>query len=449
MNQDLLELTITGTGSDMQGIGRQESGRAVFVPGALPSEEVCARIVVKTERYAVAQLLTVLKPNPLRAAPPCPVYGRCGGCQGQHMDYQLTLEIKRQQVTDAIERIGGFAAPEVLPVAGMHAPYRYRNKAEYAIDTTSTEGVHLGFYAQGSHRIVPFTDCMLQHPLSVQAASFCQDFLNRHSGGDNASHLRHLVTRINHKGQLMCILSGTKSSAQAWSLLTTELRAHIPKMIGFYYCELKHRAGHALDGRIDPVWVDQPFVDQLQGMDFELSPQSFFQVNPEQTQVLYLAALEAAALSGTETVVDAYCGVGSISLLLARRARKVIGIEIVPEAIQNAQANARRNRLDPRTQFHVGDAPQIMQALAQEGLRPDVLVVDPPRKGLDARFVRAALSSAPARIVYVSCNPSTLARDAKLLCQDGQYRLQSVQPVDMFCWTSHVETVVLMSRVEK
>ncbi len=448
MNQDLLEVTITGTGSGMQGIGREDSGRTVFIPGALPDEIVHAQIVSETKRYAVAELLDVLKPHPLRATPKCPVYGRCGGCQGQHMDYGLTLEIKRQQVIDALERIGGFVAPEVLPVAGMDAPYNYRNKAEYAIDTTSTKGARLGFYARGSKKIVPYTGCMLQHPLSTQAAKLVEDFL-KDKPQNVTTGLRYLVTRVNHQGQLVCILSGEKPAAQGLSALVTNLQACVPGLIGFYYCRLKRHASHALDGHIYPIWMQQPFVDRLQHMTFELAPQSFFQVNRQQAQVLYAAALEAAALSGTETVVDAYCGVGSISLLLAQRAHKVIGIEIVPEAIQNAKANARRNHLEPCVQFLVGDAPQLMETMVQEGLRPNVLVVDPPRKGLEPRLIQAALTSAPERIVYVSCNPATFARDAKLLCTEGPYRLQIVQPVDMFCWTSHVETVVLMSRVEK
>ncbi len=442
MNQRIdMEIEIQGSGSELQGVGRCEDGRAVFVKGALAGERVRVRETRASSRFLEAELLEVLSPSPHRRTPQCPHYAHCGGCQALHMDYDYSLALKQQRVLDALERIGGFDAPNVLPILGMEQPFHYRNKAEYAIEADSS-GVRVGFRAPMSHRVIDAPDCLLQHPLSLRAAQTLREWLTRYPGA--AVLCRALVTRVTSAGELMAVLCTGPRAPREMEALVQAMFGQIPGMASFYHLTQSNRPSHALDGQARLVRGERTLIDRILGLEFSISPQSFFQVNPVQTQTLYAEALKAAQLTGNERVHDAYCGAGTISLAMARQARQVVGVEIVKSAVLDARENALRNGLDQKSEFILGDAARILPDL--KGGAPDVICVDPPRKGIEPALAESIRKSAPRRVVYVSCNPATLARDLKLLCADGAFCLESVRPVDMFPWTGHVETVCLLSK---
>jgi len=431
---------IHGVGAGLCGVGRAPDGRVAFVPGALPGERVEAEPQKQSERFLHARLIEVLSPASERTIPPCGAFGRCGGCAAQHMNYDATLRHKRQIVVDALQRIGGIAAPDVRPVIGMEAPWRYRNKAEYHIRRTA-DGYEIGALEAESHALVPLDDCLLQHPASIRAMREVRAWLNE----DGAPDVQYLVTRVNTDGRLMTILCGS-GRINRIDALADRLFANIPEMHALYACELARRPAHALDGTCRFVRGEDSFYDELLGLRFKLSPQSFFQVNRTQAEHLYEQAIAAANLTGNETVIDAYCGAGTISLAMAKSAGRVIGLEIHPAAVRDARENAQLNGLSDKAEFIEGDAKAALADLVKQGVHADVLIVDPPRKGVDPALIGAALRANPSRVVYVSCNPATLARDVKGFVQDGRYRFEYAQPVDLFCWTEHIECVALLSR---
>lgn len=432
---------ITGAGSEMQGVGRLADGRAVFVPGALPGEAVEIEVTRDGGRFCEARLLRVLKASGDRREPDCPLYGRCGGCSARHMNYEATLRMKRQRVIDALERIGGAREVRVLPTIGSEQTERCRNKAEYAM---SMQGGRLtiGSFEGRSRRILSLEDCLLQRPESGRALRW----MNMHLAEfPFAGHIRFLVTRVNRAGEMALALSGDAPVQGEMRALAKRIMAELPEVVSVHFCKLNHRAAHALDGACSWVAGRRSLEDELLGLRFELAPQSFFQVNPPQAEKLYLKALEAAGLleDAPKRVLDAYCGAGTITLAAARRAEHVLGVEIVPPAIENARQNAWRNGLENRARFICGDAAREIPRCIAAGERFDAAILDPPRKGAEAALLNAMADAGIPRIAYVSCNPSTLARDVKLLIARG-YRLQWAQPVDMFPWTEHVETVCLI-----
>jgi 23S rRNA (uracil1939-C5)-methyltransferase len=426
------QLSITGAASELQGVGRLE-GRAVFVPGALPGETVEIEIVREQERYLVARLLRVLSPSPERRPGDCRYAGECGGCQARHMTYELSLKLKRQRVLDALQRIGGFSDPEVYETLGMERPERCRNKAEYAID-----GAKIGLIKQDGRNILPVGDCLLQKELSVQAMCALRDWLASHP----RTPLKYLVTRVSRGGEGMAILcfEGAWDASEAAKVFSA-----LPEIKSVYGCRLKIGYTHALDGDCRLIRGARTLSDELGGIGFSLAPQTFFQVNPAQVEALYKTALDYAQLTGRELVVDAYCGAGSIALYMAKSAERVVGVELVLGAVRDARENARRAGLAEKAEFIQGRAELALPEMLKKGLQPDVVVVDPPRKGLEEALTKALTAARPPRIVYVSCDPGTLTRDLKRL-REGGYALEKVQPVDMFPWTSHVECVALMSR---
>ena len=439
------QIHITGIGSDLQGVGRLADGRAVFVPGTIPGERVTAIVIQDRGRFCEASLCDVLQPSEDRVFPACPHAGVCGGCQARHIRYPRSLELKRQVVLDALSRIGGVEAPEVLPTLGCDAPDRTRNKAEYPIAQMDGHTV-IGAYARGSHRVIPMSDCLLQRTQSAEALGWFAEHLD---SLDWACHLKALVTRVNREGALMVVLCADAPIFPDVRQLSPALSKALPSLQSLWLCQLSRRPAHALDGRCTRVFGDESLPDTLMGLHFTLSPQSFFQVNPDQTERLYASALKAAGICpgcGLE-VLDAYCGAGTITLSAARWARHATGIEIVPPAIADAKRNAQRNGLDDRTDFICADAAIEIPRLLKRGRRFDAAILDPPRKGADAALLDALADAGIPTISYVSCNPATLARDVKRLSERG-YRLEWAQPVDMFPWTGHVETVVLMSRVK-
>ena len=437
------EMTCDAFGQDAQGVCRHE-GMAVFVPGLLPGERALVRIVKPEKRYAFGRVEKLLEKSPSRAEPFCPIYKRCGGCVCQHMTYEASLAFKRQQVQDLLQRVGGLSI-EVPPVWGMAHPFGYRNKGAYPV--AQTDGAPAcGFFAPRSHDLVPLPEngCAIQGEDSARATQAVLSWMRENSvpaydEQTGRGLVRHIMTRSTTSGELMVVVV-TRADIPKASRLIELLRAAVPGLCSVCLSVNSRRTNVILGTDIRVLWGKAAMEDTLCGLRFSVSPLSFFQVNPRQTERLYGLALEYAGLTGAETVVDAYCGAGTISLLLAQKAKKVIGIEIVPEAIQNANENASRNSI-ANAEFHVGATEELLPKLVENGLRPDVIVLDPPRKGCDPAVLQAIIAAAPKRVVYVSCGAPTLARDAKLLTEGG-YAAEKVQCVDMFCWTGAVETVM-------
>lgn len=439
----MCEIDITGVGSALQGVGRLPDGRAAFVPGAIPGERVQIKIERDKGRFCEASLCGVLAASPDRVAPACPRAGDCGGCQARHMRYGRTLALKRQVVADALARIGGIPDPLVYETLGCAEPDRTRNKAEYPIAVQDGRAM-IGAFAQGSHRVVPLADCLLQQPESARALRWFAERLPEISA---ARHLKTLVTRVNRAGEMMLALCADAPILPAIERLSPTLQGALPALRSLWFCQLNRRPAHALDGRCTRVWGAAALSETLLGLRFEISPQSFFQVNAPQAEALYLKALEAAGLreGGDGRVLDAYCGAGTITLAAARRAAHATGIEIVPPAIENAKQNAAANGLADKARFICGDAAREIPRLLAAGERFDAAILDPPRKGADEALLDALAAAKIPTIAYVSCNPATLSRDVKRLADSG-YRFQWAQPVDMFAWTGHVETVASLSR---
>ena len=443
------EMTCESFGQDAQGVCRQD-GIAVFVPGLLPGERARVRIVKPEKRYAFGRIEELLEKSPNRAEPFCPIYKRCGGCVCQHMTYETSLAFKRRQVQDLLERVGGLSI-EVPPVLGMAHPFGYRNKGAYPVAQVGSAPA-CGFFAPRSHDLVPMPQngCAIQGEDSVKAtqailAWMRQNNVPAYDELTGRGLVRHIMTRSTTHGELMVVLVVTRADIPKAGQLIELLKAAVSGLCSICLSINFRRTNVILGTDIRVLWGEGTMEDTLCGLRFSVSPLSFFQVNPAQTEKLYGLALEYAGLTGSETVVDAYCGAGTISLLLAQKAKKVIGIEIVPEAIQNANENAVRNHIE-NAEFRVGATEDLLPRLIADGLRPDVIVLDPPRKGCDPAVLDAIIAAAPKRVVYVSCGAPTLARDAKLLAEGG-YTAEKVQCVDMFCWTGAVETVMVLSKL--
>ena len=438
------EMTCESFGQDAQGVCRQD-GIAVFVPGLLPGERARVRIVKPEKRYAFGRIEELLEKSPDRAEPFCPIYKRCGGCVCQHMTYAASLAFKRRQVQDLLERVGGLSI-EVPPVLGMAHPFGYRNKGAYPVAQVGGAPA-CGFFAPRSHDLVslPQNGCAIQGEDSAKATQAVLTWMRQNNvpAYDELTGrglVRHIMTRSTTHGELMVVLVVTRADIPKAGQLIELLKTAVSGLCSICLSINSRRTNVILGTDIRVLWGKGTMEDTLCGLRFSVSPLSFFQVNPAQTEKLYGLALEYAGLTGNETVVDAYCGAGTISLLLAQKAKEVIGIEIVPEAIQNANENAARNRIENAV-FHVGATEELLPKLVSDGLRPDVIVLDPPRKGCDPAVLSAIIAAAPKRVVYVSCGAPTLARDAKILT-DGGYVAEKVQCVDMFCWTGAVETVM-------
>lgn len=444
----VFEIEITGQTHEGLGVGRVD-GMAVFVQGAIAGEKVVAKIIKVMKNYAVARIESFMERSPDRAEPFCPVYKRCGGCNLQHMTYERTLQFKRQVVIDNLERIGGLEGIQVEPVIGMETPKRYRNKAQYPVGP-GKNGPIAGFFAPHSHEIIECEECAIQHPVSDMAKKTVLEFMkaNNIPAYDETTHkglIRHVVTKVGFATcEVMVIIVATRSDIPKKDRLISMLKKRIPGLESVVI-NINDRPGNVILGTENKIIFGRDSIeDRLGDIVFEISPLSFYQVNPVQTRVLYEKAVEYAGLKGDETVFDLYCGIGTISLFAALKAKKVIGVESVPEAVKSAMRNAARNNIS-NSEFYCGDAEDVVPKLYSQGMTADVVIVDPPRKGCDEVLLKTLIDMAPQRIVYVSCNPSTLARDMKVLHGSG-YEPQKVQPVDMFPWTSHVETITLLYR---
>ena len=442
---DIREVTIEGYSAEGLGVARVE-GRVVFVHGAVRGERCQVRVLKVLKNMAFGRVERVLEPAPARREPDCPHYPACGGCDFRHISYEEELSAKRQRVEDALRRVGG-ADVAVEEILGSEAVDGYRNKCQFPV---SPDG-RAGFYRARSHQVIPAADCRLQSPQAGAAARAVEGYLAdldvpAYDEGTGRGLLRHIYVRTNAAGQaLVClVVNGTKLPRE--EELVRRIRAACPETVGIVLNTNTRDTNVVLGDTYRTLWGEDALEDTLCGLTFRLSIPAFYQVNRAQAERLYGKAAELAGLTGRETVLDLYCGAGTITLCLAKHAKRVIGGEIVPEAIDNARENARRNGV-ANAEFFCGDAGEIAAHLASEDLRPDVVVVDPPRKGLGEKVIAAVAGMAPERVVYVSCDPATLARDVKRFSALGYAAARAVA-VDMFPRTRHVETVVLLSKGE-
>ena len=440
------EIEIKTLGTSGEGVGRYQEF-TVFVPYALPGEKVLAGIEEVKKTYAKGKLQKILTKSADRVAPICAIYDKCGGCQLQHLDYMAQLKAKRQQVIDAITRIGKQSGVYVEPTIGAATPWNYRNKMQFPVGKQKGKTI-IGCFAQGSHQIIDTTDCHIQKEGNNEVVNAIREIVNKlnipvYNEDKHSVVLRHVVGRVGKKGDIMVIIVTASDKMPREKEFVKMLRAKLPKVVSIQQNIQTYRNNVIMGRDTKLLWGKPTILDNIGRLSFHISPRSFFQVNTEQAEVLYNKALEFADLHGEETVIDAYCGTGTITLFLAQKAREVYGIEIVKPAIQDAKKNARDNNVR-NAEFIVGDATVIMPKLYRQGIRANVVVVDPPRAGCTEVVLETFANMKPEKIVYVSCNPASLARDMAVLEKLG-YKAKKVQPVDMFPNTSHVETVVLLS----
>lgn len=493
---DEVMLDIIGMTHEGEGVGRFE-GYTLFVHGALPGEKVRAKVLKTKKQYGYAKLLQIVEASGDRIAPPCEIYDKCGGCQLQHMDYPAQLAWKRQLVVDNLQRIGKLNVAETLagtlqeasgntgnavetmnvaetllqagaahasseqvvqtgilvrPTLGMAEPWRYRNKAQVPIGD-SEDGLVGGFYARNSHQIIDMETCLIQHESNDDVLRQVKAIgrklgVSAYDEESGKGLLRHVVVKVAFRtSEMMVVLVTNGDRIPHTDEWIAEIRRALPAVTSI--CQnVNTGQTNVIFGDITrTLWGNDVIYDYIGDVKFAISARSFYQVNPPQTEVLYGKTVEYAGLTGNETVIDAYCGIGTISLFLAKHAKQVYGVEIVPEAIEDARANALLNGMS-NVVFEVGASEDVIPNWKEQGITADVIVVDPPRKGCDPRLLETILTMKPERVVYVSCNPSTLARDLRVL-EDGGYRTVEVTPVDMFPWTVHVESVALLVREDK
>ncbi len=447
---EILPLTITGLTLEGNGVGRYD-GETIFVPRTAIGDKLQCRIVKPMQHYAFGILETLTEASPDRISPDCPVCATCGGCVFRHISYAAELTAKEAAVQDAFTRIGKLS-PDFLPILGCDAPDGYRNKAQYPVGMQAGACV-CGFYAPRSHRLIPHTTCALQPPLFAEVLeatlTLCtQQGIQPYTEETHTGILRHLYLRQGyHSKELMLCFVVTRDITKALRPVCEALVQRFPMLQSICQNQNNARTNVILGRETKILWGADTITDTLCGNAIALSPHAFYQINTAQAERLYGIATDFAGLTGQELLLDLYCGAGTIGLSMAHKAKRVLGVEIIPQAVENAIRNAERNDIR-NAEFRTGDAGKIAAQLAAEGLTPDVIVLDPPRKGCDSATLEAVLQMTPLRIVMVSCNPATAARDCATL-HAGGYQVEKAQAVDMFPRTGHVETVVLLTKVQK
>lgn len=453
---DICQVTIEDIGTEGEGIGKIE-GYTLFVKDAIPGDMAEVKIIKPKKNYAYARLEKVLTPSPFRVTPKCSSHRQCGGCQLQAMSYEKQLEFKHNKVRNNLIRIGGFEAeyvdkimeaPVGMGITEGKEPYRYRNKAQFPFGKDKNGTTVTGFYAGRTHSIIPNTDCIIgveeNRKILEKILTFMeQENIAPYDETTGKGLVRHVLIRKGFStGQLMvCLVINGKKLPKEEGLVAS--LQEIPGMTSISISVNREKTNVILGQELRLLAGEEKIEDSIGGITFRISPLSFYQINPVQTERIYAQALEYAGLTGTETVWDLYCGIGTISLFLAKKAKQVYGVEIVPEAIADAKENARRNGIE-NVEFFVGKAEEVLpEKYEKDGIFADVCVVDPPRKGCDEACLSTMLKMKPKRIVYVSCDSATLARDLKILCE-GEYRLEKVRIFDNFPQSIHVETVVKM-----
>ncbi|MBR4152879.1 MAG: 23S rRNA (uracil(1939)-C(5))-methyltransferase RlmD [Selenomonadaceae bacterium] len=446
------QIKIHGLGSSGEGVGKairnlelgmrneEIDGLTIFVEGALPDEEILAEIETVKKNYAIARLVEVIKSSPERVEPFCPLYKDCGGCQLQHLSYPAQLKWKRQQVVDAIERIGKLNGVEIFDTLGMDNPLRYRNKMQFPVG----KDLKIGCYARGSHKIIDTQSCLIQNEGNDKILAAVRNVAKKfniqpYNEDTHKGFLRHVMGRVGIDGEFMIVIvTATKNFPNEKNFVRALIK-ELPEVTSIQQ-NVQTFHNNVILGRDTKILYGKPTIhDKIGKLTFNISARSFFQVNTAQAEILYKTARNFAELRGNETIIDAYCGTGTISLFMAKKVRKVIGVEVVSSAIADAIKNARENNIR-NAEFIVGDAVKVLPKLFNDGIFAEVVIVDPPRAGCDKKVLETFADMKPEKIIYVSCNPATLARDLKILDELG-YRTKKIQPVDMFPFTSHVEAV--------
>ena len=434
---------IDGYSSEGLGIARV-NGAVVFVPHAVRGEEIDLRITKVMKTSCAGEIVKIHNPSPERMEPECPYAGKCGGCAYRHLTYPEELWAKRQRVQDALTRIGGLELT-VEEILGAKNPEHYRNKSQYPVGADGS----IGFFQARTHKVVPIRRCLIQTEAADRTAQAVGEWMRRYkiSAYDETTGkglVRHVCVRVNRKGESLCCVVVNGNKVPREPELAAYVTAAVPHTVGVLLNSNTRRGNVVLGDKYRTLFGRNYLMDTLCGLEFKLSMPSFYQVNRDQAEVLYGKALEFAGLTGNETVLDLYCGIGTITLCLAKAAKRVIGAEIVPPAIRDAKENALRNHVE-NAEFFCGDAADIAAKLESDGLRPDVVTVDPPRKGLAPEVIASVAAMGPEKVVYVSCDPATLGRDVKIFREFG-YEAKRAAAVDMFPGTAHVETVVLLSK---
>ncbi|MBN8559369.1 MAG: 23S rRNA (uracil(1939)-C(5))-methyltransferase RlmD [Leptolyngbya sp. UWPOB_LEPTO1] len=447
---ELLEVTITDLSDRGDGVGRAGS-RVVFVPDTVTGDRALVRLMHVKPNLAHAKLYKLLEASPHRIRPGCIVADKCGGCQWQHVDYDYQREAKRNQVVQALERIGGFRNIAVDPVLNVSEPLHYRNKSTYPLGSSNTRQVQAGYYQKGTHQIVNLNQCPIQDErLNPLLAEVKQDIQQQgwriYDEKYHRGQLRHLALRIGQRtGEILLTLITADPDLPNLEAQAQEWLQRYENLVGVSLNVQRDRT-NAIFGSETHCIAGQPFLsERFANLTFHIRPDTFFQVHTEQTEALLNIVLEQLNLQGDETFVDAYCGIGTMTLPIAQRVKTAIGLEIQPEAIEQAQQNASLNGIE-NVRFEVGAVEKVLQSLE---IHPDLVMLDPPRKGCDATVLETLRQQKPKQIVYVSCNAATLARDLKLLCADDAYQLIRVQPADFFPQTAHVECAAFLNRVEE
>lgn len=443
------EVDVVDIGQGGVGIGKHD-GFTVFVDGGLISDKLKVKITKSKKNYAVGEIVEIIEKSPFRVERVCAdKLSDCGGCQIQELDYQKQLDIKTNEVKQTISRIGKLNDTLVHPTLGMENPFRYRNKAQFPIQKIDGKTV-IGFYKKKSHDVIPTDKCIIQHDVNDKIIKIIKTYIKAYNVSiyDEKTHtgvLRHLVTKVGFETkEVMVVLVANGKKLPYLNELASVLKENVPGFKTLVLNTNREKTNVILGKENKVIYGDGKINDYIGDLVFEISPLSFFQVNPSQTEVLYNKALEYADLKENDTVFDIYCGIGTISLFLAQKAKKVYGVEIVGDAIKDAKINAKLNKLE-NTEFFVGKAEEVVPKLYKEGKTANVVVVDPPRKGCEESVLDTIVSMEPDKVVYVSCNPSTLARDLAYLDERG-YKCKEIQPVDMFPHTMHVESVALLYR---
>lgn len=452
---DELNIQIDDIGTEGEGIAHL-NGYALFIKDALPGDYIRAKIIKTKKSYGYARMIEIIKPSTDRVEPKCPVARACGGCQIQHLSYKKQLAFKQNKIKNCLTRIGKFPESQINaimePVMGMEEPYYYRNKAQFPIGKDKNGNLVAGFYANRTHSIIHMPGCMIQAKVNEQILEVILDFMKKYNVEpyNEVAHkglVRHVLTRVGYvTGELMVCLVINGTTLPHTDKLIDEL-VKIEGMKSISININKERTNVILGNKVKTLWGEDYIIDYIDDVKYQISPLSFYQVNPIQTKKLYETALSFAGLTGNEVVWDLYCGIGTISLFLAKQAKMVYGVEIVSEAIDDANQNKKLNGIS-NVEFFTGAAEEVLPVKYKESngaMTADVIVVDPPRKGCEQTLLDTILNMVPKKVVYVSCDPATLARDLKILCEGG-YELKKVRGCDMFGHSGHVETVCLLSR---
>ena len=448
----VVPLEITGYTADGSGVGHY-NGIAVFVPQAAAGDRIETKILKTAKSFAYGKIERIVSPSEDRIPVDCPQFSRCGGCVFRHISYEAELRAKQQRVQDALERIAGFRFAVLKPIVGAQNPDRYRNKAQLPVGDGPDGKIRMGFYAARSHRIIDCTECLLQPEEFALAVSAFQEWERStrdsvYSESTGRGALRHFFLRkAEVTGEVMACVVVNGNGVHNEPELAALLKQKVPGLASVVVNSNREKTNVILGRKCRTVWGSDFITDRLCGLSFRISPLSFYQVNPKQAERLYGLAGQYAGLTGRETVLDLYCGTGTIGLSMVKNAGRVIGVEIVEQAVEDAKKNAAENGIG-NAEFLCADAAKAADLLKDRGVRPDVVVLDPPRKGCDPALIGTVAQMAPARVVYVSCDPATLARDLKLFAQYG-FKTMEVTPVDMFPRTAHVECVALMSGVKE